>query len=292
VTELTRDRLAALRHLELPLAGRLRQLRLAIPAGGDVIEAIRTSGNEQPDDLAYHLLAVIEAIDADEPGLEEARQICGEREALAAVLRARNALWGDLRMHGRLYFRCPHCQSSEASYELSTLALVLREPLPSIVTPDGVFLAPPAIADSRPAGTRTDAVPRASRLRLLLPSGRLDLDPQVSETVLRPLETAEGAALEADAWRKWLSLDAVLPGESPQWRRQRPGYRAILRMSVAAASIDGTDGVTPERVEALSIADLLCLDAAYFLAFSVDQFRPDALVAECPGCSKAFVALG
>jgi hypothetical protein len=49
--------------------------------------------------------------------------------------------------------------------------------------------------------------------------------------------------------------------------------------------------VTPERVESLSIADFLFLDACYCLTHDVDQPRPDALVVACEACGGSYLPL-
>lgn len=289
--DLTREQIEAALHLTVRVGGRQRELRLALRTAGDVIPDVRPPGQRTADDLVYMVLDLIDTVDGEEPGRDDAQQICGDTDALRALLTARNHVWSELRMRGRVFALCPVCGRRESSLDPSTLALVLRTPPPPLFSPDGVFVEVPALADRRPPGQRQATVPSTPRLRVLFPSGLLDLEPRTSEGVLRDLESEEGRALEELAWARCAPPDRTPPAERSHWRRTSPGFRAILRASVALASLDGSAEVTPERVENLSLADFLFLDAACFLTHHADHPRPDALVVTCEDCGGQYLPL-
>lgn len=278
-------------NVRFALGGRERTVRMALRTAAEVVPDARLPHERSHEDLTYSVLDLIDTLDGEVPGLADAREICTSPVALAALLGARNRLWSDLRMAGRLLALCPHCGRRESSFGLETLALVLRHPPPPLFSADGLFLEVPALAERRPHGTRLAQVPSAARLRGLLPSGRLALEPSTAEAVLRSIDTEDGRKREAAAWDRWAPPDAIPPPERSHWLRALPGFRAILRLSVALESLDGATDVTPERVEALSLADFLFLDAAYDLTHHVDQPRPDALVATCEDCGGAYLPL-
>ena len=288
--DLTREQIEQALQLTVHVGGRQREIRLALRTAGDVIPDVRPRGQHTADDLDYMVLDLIETIDGDVPGLDDAKQIGTERDALRALLTARNRIWSELRMRGRVWALCPHCGRRESSFDLSTLALVLRT-APPLFSPDGIFLEVPVLADRRPPGQRLATVPSTPRLRIQFPSGLLDFDPRASEGKLRDLDSEEGQALEAQAWARWAPPDRTPPAERSHWRRASPGFRAILRASVALASLDGSADVTPERVENLSLANFLFLDAACFLTHHADQPRPDALVVTCEDCGGQYLPL-
>jgi hypothetical protein len=289
--DLTRQQIEEALHLTVRVGGRQRQVRLALRTAGDVIPDVRAPGGHTADDLAYMVLDLIDTLDGDVPGLDDARQICAATEAVRAVLSARNQVWSELRMRGRVLALCPHCGRRESSFDASTLALVLRAAAPPLFSADGVFPAVPALSDRRPRGQRLSTVPSTPRLRILFPSALLGLDPAATEGVLRGLESDEGRALEAQAWQRWAPPGVTPPEGRAHWRRASPGFRAILRASVALQSLDGSSNVTPERVEELALADFLFLDAAYSLAHNADQPRADALVVTCEECGGSYLPL-
>jgi hypothetical protein len=289
--DMTREQIDEALRLSVGVGARQRETRMALRTTGEVIPDVRPAGQHTADDLVYMVLDLIDTIDGDEPGLDEARAICAEPDALRTLLAARNRIWSDLRMRGRLFALCPHCGRRESSFDLSTLALVLRMPPPPLFSPDDVFPEVPALANRRRPGTRLAEAPATPRLRILFPSGLLGLEPRTDEAVLRDLETEEGQALEVQAWARWAPDDRTPPSERSHWRRASPGFRAILRSSVALASVDGIAEVTAQRVEDLSLADFLFLDAAYFLTHHADQPRPDALVVTCEDCGGEYLPL-
>jgi hypothetical protein len=289
--DLTREQIEEARHLTVRAGGRQREMRLALRTTGDVIPDVRPPGQRTADDLVYMVLDLIDNIDDEVPGLDDANAICAEPEALRTLLGARNRIWSELRMRGRLFALCPHCGRRESSFDLATLALVLRKTPAPLFSSDGVFVEVPALANPRPSGARLAQATRTARLRIAFPSGLLDLEPRAAEAVLRDLDTDEGRALEAQAWARWAPDDRTPPSERSHWRRGSPGFRAILRASVTLASLDGDQDVTPERVEDLALADFIFLDAAYSLTHDVDQPRPDALLVPCEACGGEYLPL-
>jgi hypothetical protein len=104
----------------------VRDIQMRLRTVGDVIPDVREPEHRSARDLPFLILDLIDTIDGETPGLDDAEEICRDQEALRAVLSARNRLWSELRMRGRLYALCPHCRQRESSFDLSTLALVLR----------------------------------------------------------------------------------------------------------------------------------------------------------------------
>jgi hypothetical protein len=287
----TSDWLDATPRLVLPVGGREREIRMALRTTGDVVPDVREPHRRNVEDLPFLVLDLIDTIDGEVPGLADAEQICREPQALRVLLSMRNRVWGELRMRGRLYALCPHCWRRESSFELSTLALVLGAAPQPLFEPSGVFLEIPVLADPHVAGRRLAPVPVTPRLRAVLPSGLLGLQPRAGEAVLRDLDTDQGEELEEQAWRRWAPDDRVPPAGRTHWRRGSPGFRSILRLSVALRVLDDDPQVTPERVEGLSVADFFFLDACYYLTHYVDQPRPDALLVSCENCSGSYLPL-
>lgn len=290
-TSETSARFDATPGLLLPVGGREREIRMALRTTGEVVPDVREPHRRNVEDLPFLVLDLIDTIDGEVPGLADAEEICREPQALRVLLSVRNRVWGELRMRGRLYALCPYCRRRESSFELSTLALVLgASPLP-LFEPSGVFLEIPVLADPHLAGRRLAQVPVTPRLRAVLPSGLLELQPRAGEAVLRDLDTDQGRELEERAWRRWAPDDRVPSTGRTHWRWGSPGFRSILRLSVALRGLDDDPQVTPERVEGLSIADFIFLDACYYLTHYVDQPRPDALLVSCQACSGSYLPL-
>ena len=258
---------------------------MTLPTAGDVVPDIREPGRHTAEDLRYLVLDVVGTVDGVVAGLTEADEIRADPVALAEVFGARNRLWSELRLRGRLRTLCPHCRDREATFSLSTPALVLMAAPPPIFTADGMFPAIPVLTDPRPRGARRTDEPRAARLRVELPSG--------GEAELRDVdaESDDGVDLEELAWERWAPPERPPPADHAHWRRASPGFRAILRMSVALRSLDGHQDVSPGMVEGLSIADFGFLDACYYLTHYADQPRPDAMVVTCAGCGGRYLAL-
>src|SRR5512134_1652454 len=125
-----RDEIERSLHVRLRVGGHDRLALMALPTAGDVVPETRAPEQRSADDLPYLVLGLIDTIDGDEPSLAEAREICADVSAFQSLLGARNRLWNDLRMNGRVLALCPRCTRREASFDLSTLALVLGEPPP------------------------------------------------------------------------------------------------------------------------------------------------------------------
>jgi hypothetical protein len=69
------------------------------------------------------------------------------------------------------------------------------------------------------------------------------------------------------------------------------GFTAIVRMAAAVDRLDDRADVGPEDIEELCVIDFLALDAAYYLAISADQPRPDALAVTCEQCGGRYLPL-
>jgi hypothetical protein len=290
---LTSARLREALSVAVCLDGRPWQIEMVVPTVEDVVPGARAPGREAAEDLPYLVLDVIDTIDGDIPGLDDAVAICQDARALSTILSARNRLWDELRLHGRVFALCPHCELRESSFGLVTLALALSAAPPPLFGRGGLFPCVPTLADPSAPGRRFPGIPLAARLRLSLPSGALGLQPSASEAVLRDLDTVADDALgrEERAWARWAPDGAMPPADHAHRFRGNAGFRSILRLGVALRSLDGTTDLTPEIVEALSIADFFFLDACYHLTHDVDQPRPDLLVVNCERCGNPYLPL-
>jgi hypothetical protein len=280
------------RRVQLAVGGRVCEIELALPTVGEVVPDVREPARRRSDDVPYLILDAIDTIDRDVAGLRDAEEISRDPAALSMLLTARNRLWGEVRLGGRLHALCPHCRERESSFGLTTFAIALGTPPPPLFSADGIFVEIPTLANRRRSGTRATEIPCTPRLRAVLPSGLLDLEPRAAEAVLRDLDSdIEGAELETQAWTRWAPEGRTPPEGRAHWRRVSPGFRAILRMSVAVRELDGIPQVTPERIESMSLADFSFLDASYFLTHNVDQLRSDAMVVECAVCGGRYLPL-
>jgi len=149
------------------------------------------------------------------------------------------------------------------------------------------------LAHPHHVGRRLAGLPMAADVRTVLPSGLLQLEPAMRSATLRDLDVvAEGAiVLEQGAWERWAPEDVTPPAGRAHWRRELPGFRAILRLTVALRSLDGKTDLSTADVDALSIADFFFLDTSYELLHYVDQPRPEALVVTCENCHGRYLAL-
>jgi hypothetical protein len=290
---LTRDQVEAGLRVELPVGERRRHVQMLLPTVGDVLPAISAPERREVRDLPYLVLGLIDTIDGEIPGFDDAQEICEAPEALRTLLLARNRLWGDLRMHGWLHARCPHCEVREARLALPTLAFALHTAPPPIFDAHGVFVEVPVLSDPHKLGARPGAVPKTPLLRVTLPTGLLGLSPETHAASLRDIDddTEGGNALEAEAWRRWAPAGSIPPAGRAHWSYRSAGFRAIVRLTVGLRELGGETALTPERIEELSIADFLFLDAAYFLTHYAGQPTPEALVVTCEACTGRYLPI-
>ena len=96
---------------------------------------------------------------------------------------------------------------------------------------------------------------------------------------------------EQAAWARWAPPDVERPEGRTWWRPRHPGFRAMLRLSVALRRLEQADGrviePTPESVERLYAADIHFLDLLYWHACAANA-PIDATVA-CQKCSTSFL---
>src|SRR5262249_51871778 len=96
---------------------------------------------------------------------------------------------------------------------------------------------------------------------------------------------------EEEAWARWAPDGVTPPAGFAHWRRDSPGFRAILRLTIALRALDDNHDPTPRDVEALSIADFLVLDTCYQLVHYADQPQAEALVVTCENCGAEYLGL-
>jgi hypothetical protein len=105
--------------------------------------------------------------------------------------------------------------------------------------------------------------------------GDLDADPR------RPREMA--------AWLRWAPSSAAPAPQHEDWNSGVPGFRAILRLSVALEDGAKTPGaISPEIVEQMPVTDFFFLDQLYYLTHNVSVASPQSAL-PCGRCGARFL---
>lgn len=217
-------------QLEIVLAGRTRHVELREPATGESIALVLDKDIRTPDlveqRLAWEVYRLIDRIDGEEPDWDEAVAVARDAEALGRVLHVRNALYNYLANEGRALAFCPFCSGPPAILDLAFYWLVLRLPKWDFFD-RGVLMHLPSLSSSLPAGKRPAGAPLARQLGFRMPE-----DPP-REGLLHAATAPDVAARERDFWSQYAPDGEDPPDEHPHWRRNSPGFRAILRLAAA-----------------------------------------------------------
>lgn len=269
---------------EFTLRGIPRVARLRIPSAGEVLALILDkdirSASLVESALMLELQALIEDLDGEELDEQTARHIAAEPEALACVLRVRNALYNDSVIQGRAFARCPHCGDREIEADLLFYWMTLKLP-PWNFFDQGVLMNPPSLSTPLPLAARPPDIPRAAGIRVVYPAESR------FESAFSSVAPALGGDREVQAWATWVDSVNRQPPERSHWRRRSPGFRAVLRLSVALAPEGPL--LSPEVVEALPIGAFLFLDLLHFAASNVAIGQSSRVSVACPGCSGVFL---
>lgn len=265
---------------ELELDGGRERLRFRVPTAGEVIALVippdlRTRELAERR-LCLELEALIDTIDGEFPTAAQVLAIVRDPELLAQVLQRRNAFYNHLAALGRARALCPVCAKGAAELDLTFYWLALRLP-PWRFADRGVLFHLPSLASRLPTGTRPRE-PRCARgLRFAYPA-----EPPIDGS-LASLQTAEAATREREAWADFVPHDpAALPDERAHWRRDNPGFVAMLRLGVAI-------GAAPGEMDELPLGAYLFLDLLHFATNNVDIDEPSRVQVRCGDCGAAFL---
>jgi hypothetical protein len=273
----------ALTEFDLDLDGRSRHFKLREPATSEVISLVLDRDIRTADlverRLAFELYYLIEEVDGEEPDWEEAQAWVRNPESLGRLLHARNRLYNHLAEQGRALAFCPHCDGPPAELDLLFYWMTLRLPKWDFFD-QGVLMHSPSLSSNIPAGSRPPAPPRARNLAFTYPYLQGDL---------HSLATAESQAREHAYWPRFAPDDEDPPDDRAHWRRNSPGFRAILRLAVALTPDSQAREVTPAEVDALPLGAFLFADLLHFAAVNVDVPGDSRAKLKCAHCTQEFL---
>jgi hypothetical protein len=279
-----KDALPHMRQWTVEVGGQRAELWLRVPPAGHELPCLDRPNEDRQ--LQRHTLIVrsmVESFDGAPLSKERARGFVESPTSLAAFWKMRTELYEGERAHGRVHLTCPRC-AREGEVDLAVLALALG-PGPWPVAQPGGEPAHPSLSELRPPASRPAGASRAARARLELPSARRGLPRPFSEAVLGPPVTRE---LDHAAWLRWVQGRPFDP-ERTHWSIFEPGFRAVLRMTLALDALDGERDLSPDIIERLPMTDFLFIDAAYHYLHHLDVTDGESASVVCPGCQERFL---
>jgi hypothetical protein len=252
--------------------------------------------------MGSRLYREIAQLDGSRLRLDQARKLVAAAQVVGDFVNARNRLHDEARQRGMLFALCPGCKSTEA--EVSFMYLVLRLQLepPTLTTPDGMWLMPPAIG--RPAklvrGMRRGDLPLAAKIRFELPSTRMGLgasDRPTGGTLAVLDEDREEAA-----WEKFWPEGSRTPRGHAWWYTESVQFRAEIRLSAAIEDFDRGGAPSPAFLETLPAFDVEFLDMAVMATQFTNEpreetpepgviARPRNLPVTCATCQTQYLPL-
>lgn len=240
--------------------------------------------------LRAQLYWELAAIDDGPVELEMIDRIMAHPAALSAVLTKRNAFYEHARLQGKLFALCPHDNQHEAEYSLYGLAVGVRSGLPDLFRADGAFFAVPPLSKVLSRGRRPEGVPLATRLRFELPSHVFGLGGPKRATggVLAPLDLAR----EIRQWEKWLPPETDESERAGWWSEDHLGFRAVLRVASAIASLDRGGPATPVRLMSWPAIDLFFLVSLRVMTYFVDLPPDSSIIQPCRSCGGRYAPMG
>jgi hypothetical protein len=272
---------AELTQLDLEMGGRTRHFRLREPTAGEVIGLV-LDPDLRASDLVENRLALELYRVFEEPDWSEVKTWVRSPEILGPLLHARNRLYNHLADQGRALAECPFCDGPPVELDLLFYWMTLRLPKWDFFD-RGVLMHLPSLSSKLPAGSRPDQPPRARRIGFTYP-GEPSLHGQI-----HPLTNRNAASREEAYWERYVPEDADLPDQRAHWRRNSPGFRAILRLAVALSPDPHGREITPADVDELPLGVFLFLDLLHFATVNVDvPNNPRAQVA-CRQCGQQFL---
>jgi hypothetical protein len=279
-------------HRPIQFQGRDCQVDLRVPRIGELFGLLLEAHHRTPARMSVMFPAefkrLVESLDGEAIDIEDARALYAEAQSAGQIVAARNRLFEVLAEQGRIFARCPHCSNWEA--ELSVLALtVALQAGPWPIVDERMFLAMPSLVKHRSKGARPPGVVCASRIGFKLPSKVVGLPAEVGSGILGDADRQNGAA-ELAAWQLWAPRGSERTAGREQWREDVPGFRGVLRLSVALDQLDSSVGIiTPETVLSMPVVDFFFLDNLYYLAHNVDVSANSGLEMRCAVCAQIFL---
>jgi hypothetical protein len=270
-------------ELDLEVGGHNRRFRLREPATGEVISLVldrdlRTSDLVERR-LALELYRVIAEVDGDEPEWPDVQAWAHDPEILGRLLQARARLYNHLAEQGRALAFCPHCDGPPAELDLLFYWLVLGLPKWDFFD-HGMLMHIPSLSSPLPAGSRPSQAARARKLEFAYPQLRGEI---------HSLATTEAQAREQAYWQRFLPEGKEPSQKRAHWRRNSPGFRAILRLAVALTPDPGGRNVTPGEVDKSPLGSFLFCDLLHFAAVNVDVENPGRARLTCKHCGGQFL---
>jgi hypothetical protein len=236
------------------LGGVAHEVALRMPTIGETHSFVRDPSLHRDEATLREVarLQVFDAfttVDGRETTMDAAAALVAEPGDRAALLTLRNASIAEAMATGTVEIACPSCPQGRWGGRLAELAAAVGAAPGSLGDADGE-LAPFALSyavAALPAGGAT--------VGFVLPGG--------GAGVLGELD----ALAEAAGWLRWAPVGRA-PAEGQEDRVfESAGFRAVLRMTCALQSLDGSDAVSVDDVERLSLAAFCFLDELYRLLF-------------------------
>ena len=274
---------------DIPLLGKPARVEMSLLPWSELaalsIRPEAMAASRLPNYFMANLKSSIEAVDG-KPLAREARQALEtDPRAQAAFFARRFDIYQQIRGAGRMYARCPHCESGEVEMSLLALFNTVGVMPPEMISTDLFYFRSPASGPSHATPERPRQFAYASRLRCELPTKLLGL----------PRTGIEAGTLGRFPYERYLELmarwetDGVNVPAAQGWRTSRHEAFCTTLWLIAALH-EGTPAgeVTLEAFEQLPGVDVYFLDAVFHLAFEVDV-PAHAQERACPSCTKSFI---
>jgi hypothetical protein len=296
----------ALFHARTVFEGREVEMTFKVVPFGELAPLLvgRPDGREyQISNLRARLFWELKSFDGKRLPGALAQRLAEDPRVVADFCAAHERLFEAARRAGRLFARCPSC-ATEAEISFAYLELRLGFVPPPLLSPDGAWLEPPALARVSFRGKRHGDLPLAAGIRAELPSRRWSLagDDRPGAAELQVLDVAH----ENVAWERFWPVDAERTPEHPWWYSTNPPFRAAVRLAAAIARFDRGGEPSPLTFETMPAIDLAFLDMVVMATQFTDEpalpilphpavpaalSRPRQLPVDCRTCAARYLPL-
>ena len=274
---------------EIPLLGTPARVEMSLLPWCKVaaisIKPETMAASRLPSYFMGNLKASIEAVDGMPLAYAARQALETDSRAQAAFFAQRFDIYQQIRAAGRMFARCPHCESGEVEMSLLALFNTLGVMPPEMFSTDLMFLRSPASGPSQPTPERPAQFAYASRIRCELPTRLLGL-PRTG------FEAGVFGRFRYERYRELMArweTDGVNVPAAQGWRTNRhDAFCTTMWLIAALHETTPPDDVTLEAFEQLPGVDVYFVDAIFHLAFEVDV-PAHAQERACPSCAKAFV---
>jgi len=274
---------------DIPLLGKPARVEMSLRPWSEVasvsIKPETMAASRLTNYFMANLKASIEAVDGQPLAREVRQALETDPQAQAAFFAQRFDIYQQIRAAGRMYARCPHCDSGEVEMSLLALFNTLGVMPPEMISTDALYLRSPVSGPSQPTPDRPKQFAYASRIRFELPTKLLGLSRMGIEAgVLGPVRYERYREVMA----RWETDGVNVPAEHG-WRTSRHEAFCTTMWLIAALQETTPSGeVTLEAFEQLPGVDVYFLDAVCHLAFEVNV-PEHAQERACPSCTKSFM---